>query len=167
MIPVFAIDPGSEVSTAVIYDGTVREIIRDELNEHIVARIKFPRSGDPDCFAIEDIESMGMAVGRDVFETVRWSGRMQQAIVDQQQSVAFVKRSDIKLHLCGRRDAKDKNIRLALIDLFGGSKKKAVGLKASPGPLYGIAGHAWSALAVAVTYVEMCRTIIAPEEAPA
>ena len=48
--------------------------------------------------------------------------------------------------------AKDANVRAALIDRFGPSKRKAIGLKATPGPLYGVHSHMWSALAVAVTY---------------
>jgi hypothetical protein len=40
--------------------------------------------------------------------------------------------------------AKDANIRQALIDKLG-----AVGTKKAPGPLYGISGHLWAALAVA------------------
>ncbi|HET6477318.1 MAG TPA: hypothetical protein VFH93_14740 [Thermoleophilia bacterium] len=45
---------------------------------------------------------------------------------------------------------KDANIRQALLDRFGGPA--AVGRKAAPGPLYGIARDVWSALAIAVTY---------------
>ena len=46
--------------------------------------------------------------------------------------------------------AKDSNIRQALLDLYGGDKRKAIGIKAEPGPLYGIKSHMWAALGVAV-----------------
>jgi len=45
--------------------------------------------------------------------------------------------------------AKDANIRQALIDKLG-----PVGTKKSPGPLWGVKSHIWSALAVAVTALE-------------
>jgi hypothetical protein len=99
-------------------------------------------------FAIEMVASYGMPVGREVFETVRWIGRFQQAWRDP-ETVRFVYRKDVKLHLCGSARAKDANIRQALIDKLG-----PVGTKAVPGPLYGVKSHIWSALAVAVTALE-------------
>jgi len=49
--------------------------------------------------------------------------------------------------------ANDASIRQALIDRFGG-KDAAIGRKASPGPLHGIAADVWSALALAVTHTD-------------
>jgi hypothetical protein len=46
--------------------------------------------------------------------------------------------------------AKDPNVRQALLDKIG-----PVGTKKNPGPLYGVSGHGWSALAVAV-YASEC-----------
>ena len=102
----------------------------------------------PDVLAIEMVASYGMAVGREVFETVRWIGRFQQAYRDP-ESVRLVYRKDVKLHLCNSPRANDSNIRQALIDKLG-----PIGTKNSPGPLYGVSGHAWSALAVAVTVAD-------------
>ncbi len=98
-----------------------------------------------DVLAIEMVASYGMAVGKEVFETVRWIGRFQQAWRSP-ESVRLVYRKDVKLHLCGSPRAKDANIRQALIDLVGPQGKKA-----APGPTYGVRSHAWAALAVAVT----------------
>jgi hypothetical protein len=92
--------------------------------------------------AIEWIESYGMAVGQDVFRTVFQIGRMQQ----QLGAVRLIPRRDVKLTLCGSARAKDTNIRQALIDAIG-----PVGTKKNPGPLYGVTGHYWAALAVAYT----------------
>src|SRR5574343_666560 len=112
-----------------------------------------PRSheleADPVPLCIEWIESMGMPVGAEVLQTCRWVGRFEQA---HPGPVHLIRRGTIKHHLCGSRAAKDQNVRQALLDLFGG--KAAVGVKAKPGPLYNVAGHAWSALAVAVTFAE-------------
>jgi hypothetical protein len=65
--------------------------------------------------------------------------------------VLRIYRADVKLHLCNSHRAKDKNVRQALIDLYGPTKEAAIGRKASPGPLYGLAGDGWAALGVAVT----------------
>jgi hypothetical protein len=49
--------------------------------------------------------------------------------------------------------ANDAAVRDALLQLWGG-KVEAMGSKKAPGPLYGMASHRWSALAVAVTCAE-------------
>lgn len=106
-----------------------------------------------DKIAIEMIASYGMAVGREVFETCVWIGRFIQAAKNP-DDVRLVYRRDVKLHLCGSPQAKDPNIRQALLDMFprtGGGKTPQIGTKAQPGPLYGVSSHAWAALAVAVT----------------
>jgi hypothetical protein len=105
----------------------------------------------------EQIESYGMAVGREVFETVRWAGRFEQAFLGLNGSPAhacwhYLPRRAVKLEICGQPRAKDANIRQALIDLYGG-KDKAIGKKAAPGPLYGMAGDVWAALAVGITFI--------------
>ena len=64
---------------------------------------------------------------------------------------------------CNSAAAKDTNIRQALIDHYGGSKAEAIGVKAKPGPLYGIKADEWSALAIAL-YVEGRRPAIVPHE---
>ncbi len=141
-----AIDPGTEQSAYVLFDsGDVvgRGIVPNSEMEEICKVQTCP-------VACEWIEAMGMAVGREVFETVYWVGRFAAASGNFHR----VTRRQVKLHLCGNMKAKDPNIRQALIDKFGGSKEKAIGKKAAPGPLYGVASHEWSALAVGVTFTE-------------
>lgn len=94
----------------------------------------------------------GMPAGASVFDTCRWVGRFEQAWKHDAACTLMMCR-DVKLHLCGSVKAKDSNIRQALIDKFGG-KDKAIGKKANPGPLHGVKSHAWSALALAVTWHE-------------
>lgn len=109
-----------------------------------------------DVLVIEQIAGMGMAVGAEVFETCFWSGRFIQAW----PGTAWdrLKRLPIKIHLCGTAKAKDANVRQALIDRFGPGKEKAIGTKKAPGPLYGLKGDEWSALAVAITWWDTRRT---------
>src|SRR3990167_6090451 len=57
-------------------------------------------------------------------------------------------------HLCHDSRAKDGNIRAALIDRFGPGKDRAIGRKATPGPLFGVSSDVWSALAIAVTFTD-------------
>lgn len=102
--------------------------------------------------SIEMIASYGMPVGQEVFETVRWIGRFQQAWHDP-EAVRLVYRQQVKLHLCQTPRAKDANVRQAVLDRFsptGGGKAPQVGTKKQPGPLYGVSSHAISALAVAI-----------------
>lgn len=147
---ILALDPGPEHTGWVLMDGARVVASGVEPNAsllHVVA------CDDSSTLAIEMIASYGMPVGREVFETCVWIGRFQQAW----HSPSFVRkvyRRDVKLHLCGTAQAKDSNVRQALLDLFprtGGGATPQVGTKGKPGPLYGISTHAWAALGVAVT----------------
>ncbi len=153
---ILAIDPGNEHSAwCVMTDGRIgnagkqpNDDVRRMLREAIWTCAALP---ELPLLAVEMIASYGMPVGREVFETVRWIGRFQEAWEARGGKTQLIYRKDVKMHLCGSMQAKDANIRQALIDRFGPSKDKAIGKKASPGPLYGIKGDEWSALAVAVT----------------
>jgi hypothetical protein len=141
------IDPGPRESAVVVWDGIAVRGTQDVLNgtmpELLVGEI-----ASRSTIACEWIESFGMAVGREVFETVFSIGAFSQ-----HAQLRLVPRRDVKLHLCASLRAKDANIRQALIDRFG-----PVGTKKTPGPLFGIAGHRWAALAVAVTAHDLEQT---------
>jgi hypothetical protein len=143
---VLAIDPGSARSAWLQYDGTLPGRFGIATNDVLVRALR--TGGLPDVVVIEKVESYGMAVGAEVFDTVLWAGRFAEAA--HRVPVVLLPRRAVKLALCGDSRAKDANIRQALIDRFGGSA--AVGRKAAPGPLYGISRDVWSALAIAVTY---------------
>lgn len=146
MTTILAIDPGSFQSAWLQYDGTRPGAFGITANRVLVKALR--TGGLPDVVVIEKIESYGMAVGAEVFDTVFWAGRFAEAA--ERVPVVMLPRRVVKLTLCGDSRAKDANIRQALLDRFGGSA--AVGRKASPGPLYGISRDVWSALAIAVTY---------------
>lgn len=146
---ILAIDPGTEQSGFCVYSaGRVVES-GVEANAELLAGL--PPITHVNTLAIEMVASYGMPVGREVFETVRWIGRFQQAWRDP-EAVRLIYRRDVKLHLCGSMKAKDANVWQALIDKLG-----PVGTKACPGPLYGVKSHARSALAVAVTAAETTK----------
>ncbi len=155
---ILAIDPGPDSSEWLLYgDGEVIEHGHDHNND-VLELIYLSRGFDitADACAIEMVACYGMGVGREVFETCVWIGRFVEAwrLGSENTSPSLVYRRDIKLHLCNSAKAKDGNVRAALIDRFGPGKAKAIGLKKSPGPLYGISKHAWAALAIAVTYAD-------------
>tara|TARA_R100000501_G_C2619188_1_gene112582 strand:- start:185 stop:577 length:393 start_codon:yes stop_codon:yes gene_type:complete len=98
----------------------------------------------------EDIESFGMPVGRSVFTTCKWMGQFELQWKMSLKHWTYITRSEVKIELCGSMKAKDSNIRQAIIDKYGETKKKAIGTKKAKGPLYGIKSHVWSALALAI-----------------
>lgn len=151
---VLAIDPGPTASAFVLFDGD-RVLDQGHLDNEALLERLIAREFGPAGYvtAIEQIESMGMAVGRETFETVFWSGRFAQATC---RPFDRVTRRDVKLHLCGTMRAKDQHVRQALLDKFGG-RRAAMGRKASPGPLHGVGSHRWAAVAVAVTWWETKR----------
>ena len=166
---ILAIDPGPERSAWLWLGDGMPVAFAIEPNATVLQRLH--DSGglgwdeEPATLAIESIASYGMAVGAEVFETCVWSGRFIQGWLDagilrwrEEDSVRRIFRRDVKMHLCGSARAKDANVRQALIDRYGPGKEAAIGRKATPGPLYGVTSHAWSALAVAVTAADTAAT---------
>lgn len=145
-----AIDPGPTESAWVDLRDGLPVAFAKEPNHDALARV---RHASAERLAVEMIAGYGMPVGAETFETAVWSGRFIQAWCEglPEDTITRVYRKAVKLHLCGSTRAKDPNVRQALIDRYGPGKPAAIGLKASPGPLYGVSGDVWAALAVAVT----------------
>jgi hypothetical protein len=149
-----AIDPGPTQSAWLVHDSDDDEIRSFGIwsNDLLLGLLREDGlAPDVARVTIEKVESFGMAVGAEVFETVFWSGRFAEAA--HELHLERISRRAVKLHLCGSARAKDPNIRQALIDRYGG--QAAIGKKASPGPLFGISNDVWSALAVAVTAADI------------
>lgn len=148
---IVAIDPGPVQSAFVLYDSATPKILaygklpNKECMEQMLAFTPV------DFCVIEMVQSFGMSVGKEVFETVYWIGRFAQAwdthCLTKVAPAVRLYRGEIKMHLCHSMKAKDSNIRQALIDRFG-----KPGTKKSLGPTYGLSGDMWSALAVAVCF---------------
>ncbi len=153
---IYAIDPGTTISALVVYDPFARAITNHQTlpNPELLAEISQRTRTARHHLVIEMVESFGMAVGKETFETVFWAGRFAQSWAGYHALMPWsrVTRREVKLHLCGSMKAKDANIRQAILDRFGGSS--AIGLKQTPGPLYGVKGHEFAALAVALTYAD-------------
>lgn len=151
---VVGVDPGTTQSAVVMFNGKPgivhMEILSNEDMRERLATSQF--SGDKAVLVIEQVESFGMAVGKEVFETVFWSGRFAEAW--HPRRFDRLPRRIIKQHICHTARATDSNIRQALLDRFGGAQA-AIGKKSTPGPLYGLKSHLWAAFAVAVTWHDL------------
>lgn len=172
-----AIDPGTKLSAFLVYDGKEPIDFGKVPNQALLERIH--AGTDAGChLAIESMVSYGQMVGQEVFETCVWIGRLVEAWATRygDKSYTFLRRADIKSHICGSAKANDSGVREALIHRFGGvdvaiggkkcpackGKSKTMfpcqsclaspGYLTPPGPLTGIAADIWSALAIALTH---------------
>jgi hypothetical protein len=150
-----AIDPGPVESCYCVVEAAPFRLVRARLvgNEELLDHLRDRQwCGNFADAAIEGIESYGMAVGREVFDTAINIGRFLEAARSGMLHPRLVYRSVVKLTVCHTRTAKDGNIRSRLMDVFGG--KGAKGTIKRPGPLFGLAGHGWAAFALAITFWE-------------
>ena len=150
---ILAIDPGNERSAYVLYEHGTILAFDTTTNKVILERMPEFKAEYIDEMAIEMIASYGMSVGKSIFDTCVWIGRFIQRWDPKPWSKVY--RHDVKMHLCHSMKAKDGNVRQALIDLYppsGGGKCPQIGTVKQKGPLYGVSGDVWSALAVAVTF---------------
>ncbi len=150
MKSIIAIDPGSEKSALVCWDGKKIEEAYIVENEDI---LKYLRNSKAQIYQgkhkliIEQIRCYGMTMGASMIDTVFWSGRFAEV---WPEDFVLIPRIDVKMHLCHTSRAKKKNTRQAMIDRFGKPPTKK-----EPNEIYNgfkIATHLWSAWEMAVTY---------------
>ena len=163
---ILAIDPGPTQSALLVYQSDTNLIAWADILENADA-LKVCLGSTEKCpylaqhLVVEMVESFGMAVGKEVFETVFWVGRFFQAWRGGDDVRHRVYRKQVKMHLCQSMRAKDPNIRQALIDMFpktgkdGKGRPSAIGTKNAKGLLFGLHDDLWSALAVAVTWTAL------------
>ena len=150
---VIGIDPGMSESGWVEWDARTQRVIRSGVwpNEHLIDLLRNDRTIAT--MGIERVVHYGRVVGEPTFETVYWTGRFVEAW--HPRSYRRVPWRLVAMHVCDTTQGiREAHVRQALLDRFGPGRRAAVGIKKQPGPLYGVAGHAWSALAVAVTTTE-------------
>jgi hypothetical protein len=153
MSKMLAIDPGPTESAFVLlsHDDRVEECGKVP-NDSLRIALWQPRR-EHVTLVLEQIASYGMAVGAEVFETCVWSGRFIEAWSRGGYPWHRIPRKQVVMHLCGNARGNDSNVRQAIIDRYGG-KEKAIGKKKTPGPLYGVSGDCWAALAVGLTWLD-------------
>jgi hypothetical protein len=103
-----------------------------------------------DMTAMEVIKAMYAHVGESTVLTIRFIGRIEEASDSHGLPSVAMSSKEIKKIICGTAAAKDPAVRQALIDLLGHP-----GIKADPGPTYGVSKHAWRALAAAMAATEL------------
>ena len=110
----------------------------------------------PRLVAIERVQSMGQA-GASLLQTSEVVGRLHQRALDSGLPVVLLYRREVcsALHVHGA--GKDGQVRQRMIEAHGGSREVAVGTKRNPGPLHGVASHAWQALGLAYVAAERAR----------
>ena len=145
---VLGIDPG--VSCGVVaYDTEGRGVTyTDTLDIHGALEVLSYRGVG--MVAIERVQSYGIP-GRSLLETSESVGRLWQAALMEGLPVRLVYRREVlrALDVTGKGN-RDSLVRARLLEMHGGTRKAAQGVKANPGPLYRVKGHEWAALAVAI-----------------
>ena len=140
---ILAIDPGTTESAYLAMDDWGKIQFFGKVDNLELASF-IEKEGDYEELVIEEIQSFGMPIGREVLRTARWTGYFESTARDSNKPTIFVGRQEVKLYWCGSPRAKDPNVRQALIDHYG-----PPGTKKSPGVTYGIKKDIWSALAIA------------------
>lgn len=156
---IVGIDPGNEQSAYCIVREDLKPIHFGKLeNELMWAQLVDDLQELTPCdsveFAIEMIASYGMPVGREVFDTCVWIGRMRERL--RIYPVTYIYRKDEKMTICGAMRANDASIRQALVDRFApGVPNGGKGSKKNPGFFYGFRADIWQSFAVAVTHHDL------------
>lgn len=154
MPTMLALDPGNRETGWCIVDTITRAPVQGGKDENTLVS-GIVSGGTFAVAAIEIIESYGMAVGRDVFETCEWIGRFKQLLDDRGVPYHIVTRKEEKLNICGSPRANDTTIRHALIDRFASHDfRSGKGTKTNPDFFYGFRADQWSAYAVATTALD-------------
>lgn len=157
---ILAVDPGTDKSAYVIYETQNAQVVEKgiENNKDLLKLLAvLNHDDDVGVLVIEMMKSYGNVMGDTVLETCVWIGRFIERWARKWE---WIYRKTIVTQLCNSSRAKDSNVRQALIDRYRdvlrarGVYEDPVGLKSSPGPLYGVKKDMWSALAVAVAYHE-------------
>lgn len=140
MKTIIGIDPGNkETAFVVLQGGEIREHHYLPNDEALDVLQEIDCCDDCEIYC-EMIASYGMPVGKSIFDTCLFIGRITQALI----GVKLITRNVAKNAICHSSKAKDANIRQALIDIYG-----EVGTKKNQGGTFGISGDKWAALAVA------------------
>lgn len=153
---VIGIDPGTSSSAYVAFDGA--DVVEHEITSNVnvalylrklrergpFSEVPFDHYPEAPAVVFESVESYGMTVGREIFQTIFWTGRLFQIARDTigPTHVSRLPRRSVKKHLCRSNAVKDKHIRAALVKRFDSLK---------------LSSHEWSALAIAVTWWDLER----------
>jgi hypothetical protein len=98
----------------------------------------------------------GALVGQSTFFSILDVGRIKQAAFTTGCPFHLISRPLASYVLCETRRTTEPEMHLAIKESYypqtGGGSRPWKGVKDNPGPLYLVAGHAWSALSVGLAY---------------
>lgn len=165
MIRVLAIDPGNTESGVCLlsdykplYFGKFEneEILKSNgVLEHIMCKYL------PSAVVIEMVAhyGSGMAVGKTVFETCIYIGRIIEWLrLHGATNIALIPRKHYIAELTGSAKAKDGNVIQYLVDRFAPNEPNhGKGTKKAPGWFYGFKADVWQACALGVYYTDLCK----------
>lgn len=162
---IFAIDPGTTMSgVCLVRSEDMRPVWSAKLENHMVRSAvcrEFPNfgiiTGNELEVVIERMQGNNMPVSSDVFLTCEWIGRFDVFMREITGTpTRYVCRRDEYKALCSNiYTHNDKGVRNALVERFAyGEKNFGKGTKAAPGWFHGFSADAWSAYAIAVTYID-------------
>ena len=146
---VLGIAPGPTNCGAVLYEAEARRV-HFAWKSLTVAEALAAIECRPQLVAIERVQSYGIA-GASLLRTAEVGGMLHHCASREGVGVVWLYRREVLrgLDVTGKGN-RDSLVRQRLIEMHGGDRASAVGTKKAPGPLYGVASHAWQALAVAV-----------------
>lgn len=161
---ILAIDPGTTMSgVCLVRSEDMRPLWSAKLENHMVRSTvvrEFPTlgvMGNNLEVVIERMQGNNMPVSSDVFLTCEWIGRFDVYMRDITGFLTrYICRRDEYKALCSNiYTHNDKGVRQALVERFAyGEPNYGKGTKAAPGWFYGFSADAWSAYAIAVTYID-------------
>lgn len=163
---VLGLDPGPAESALVEYDAEARAVTlhRKAPNETLRAELLpllAPCEGREAVFVIETPYARGGVERQAVFDTLVEVGRYVEVWTRLAGEPHRIRRESVKRAILGRTSGTDAQVRAALLDRWGGDSAR--GTKREPGPLYGLRGDEWAALAVAVAWADVHVPGHAPE----
>ncbi|MCL2220988.1 MAG: hypothetical protein FWC20_01795 [Oscillospiraceae bacterium] len=156
---VIAIDPGNKESAyCIMCAETFEPLDFGKVENHMLRHYirDLWQFDEIDCVAIENLQSYGNLIGRDVLDTAQWIGRLYECFTRKTiRDLQLIYRMAVKVHICQDSRAKDTNVRRALIDRFAlHDLKNGKGTKKNRDWFYGFKADCWAAYALGVTYIE-------------
>lgn len=118
---ILGIDPGPTESAYCLIDDSYQIVAADKIkNENLLNVMDAMQLVH---VAIESIQSYGMPVGREVFDTCYMIGRIIQRCDDTCVPYTLIPRPEYTRRICGVGKVTDAILRQALLLRFGGDKK--------------------------------------------
>ena len=149
-----AIDPGPHQSAATPWEVHYQQPV--SLGSFLLPTEEFIDKLDsilPDIqlLVIEAVINYGHPLDLNARNTILNSGRFHQLSKMRKCPVIYVPYSDVGVHFCKQRHAKQSAINVALVAKFGyGNVIEAKGSKKNPAIFYGVESHIWSSAALAM-----------------